>query len=116
MSDVSGEDGGKPGRRQPRAPRVTQHKGATTPGQRRSDPAARDRADLHVAAGNVTEPQFGPTPDRAERPPSSPFYTRRLCGKYVGDNDATCPQLTCIRDFGHDGLCDNSNSDPKDIQ
>ena len=29
------------------------------------------------------------------------------CGKYLGDNDATCPQLTCIRDQGHDGDCDN---------
>jgi len=29
------------------------------------------------------------------------------CGKYVGDNDATCPQLTCVREEGHPGLCDN---------
>ena len=33
------------------------------------------------------------------------------CGKYIGDNDATCPQLTCIRERGHDGLCDNVNGD-----
>ena len=31
------------------------------------------------------------------------------CGKYIGDNDATCPQLTCIREREHDGLCDNVN-------
>lgn len=29
------------------------------------------------------------------------------CGKYLGDNDGTCPQLTCIRERGHEGLCDN---------
>lgn len=34
-----------------------------------------------------------------------------LCGKYLGDNDATCPQLTCIREKNHDGLCDNVNGD-----
>lgn len=32
------------------------------------------------------------------------------CGKYLGDNDGTCPQLTCIRERGHAGLCDNVNS------
>jgi hypothetical protein len=31
----------------------------------------------------------------------------RPCGRYLGDNDGTCPQLTCIRVAGHDGLCDN---------
>lgn len=35
----------------------------------------------------------------------------RLCGKYLGDNDATCPQLTCIRARGHEGLCDNVRGD-----
>jgi hypothetical protein len=30
-----------------------------------------------------------------------------LCGKYLGDNDGTCPQLTCIRERGHSGDCDN---------
>lgn len=34
-----------------------------------------------------------------------------LCGKYLGDNDATCPQLTCIRKAGHSGLCDNVNGE-----
>ncbi len=34
-----------------------------------------------------------------------------LCGKYIGDNDATCPQLTCIRPKGHEGLCDNVRAD-----
>jgi|SRR5579885_290666 len=29
------------------------------------------------------------------------------CGKYVGDNDGTCPQLTCIREAQHQGPCDN---------
>lgn len=29
------------------------------------------------------------------------------CGKYIGDNDATCPQLTCVRDAGHADMCDN---------
>lgn len=30
------------------------------------------------------------------------------CGKFVGDNDATCPQLHCIRERGHTGLCDST--------
>lgn len=34
-----------------------------------------------------------------------------LCGKYIGDNDATCPQLTCIRQAGHEGFCDNGHGD-----
>lgn len=34
-----------------------------------------------------------------------------VCGAYVGDNDATCPQLTCIRDRGHAGDHDNVNDD-----
>ena len=33
------------------------------------------------------------------------------CGKYLGDNDGTCPQLTCIREAGHNGLCDNVSAD-----
>ena len=33
------------------------------------------------------------------------------CGKYLGDNDGTCPQLTCIRASGHPGLCDNVRGD-----
>lgn len=33
------------------------------------------------------------------------------CGKYLGDNDATCPQLTCIRRKNHEGLCDNVRGD-----
>ncbi len=32
------------------------------------------------------------------------------CGKYMGDNDGTCPQLTCIRPPDHVGLCDNVNA------
>lgn len=35
-----------------------------------------------------------------------------LCGKYIGDNDATCPQLTCIREIGHPGFCDNTSGGP----
>jgi len=35
----------------------------------------------------------------------------RLCGKYLGDNDGTCPQLTCIRDHGHPDDCDNVRGD-----
>lgn len=35
-----------------------------------------------------------------------------LCGAYLGDNDATCPQLTCIRQLHHDGNCDNVTGDP----
>lgn len=35
----------------------------------------------------------------------------RLCGKYIGDNDATCPQLTCVLAAGHDGPCDNTCDD-----
>ena len=34
-----------------------------------------------------------------------------LCGAYLGDNDGTCPQLTCIRRRRHDGLCDNVRGD-----
>lgn len=37
-----------------------------------------------------------------------------LCGKYLGDNDATCPQLTCIRRRNHVGLCDNTRGDDDD--
>ncbi len=31
----------------------------------------------------------------------------KVCGAYLGDNDGTCPQLTCIRPSGHEGLHDN---------
>lgn len=31
----------------------------------------------------------------------------RRCGRYIGDNDATSVQLTCVRPVGHLGLCDN---------
>lgn len=34
------------------------------------------------------------------------------CGKYLGDNDGTCPQLTCVRERGHAGLCDNVSDAP----
>lgn len=34
-----------------------------------------------------------------------------LCGEYLGDNDGTCPQLTCIRKKGHAGLHDNVRGD-----
>lgn len=34
-----------------------------------------------------------------------------LCGAYLGDNDGTCPQLTCIRAKGHDGPHDNVQGD-----
>lgn len=30
-----------------------------------------------------------------------------VCGFYLGDNDATTPQLTCLRNRGHAGLHDN---------
>jgi hypothetical protein len=33
------------------------------------------------------------------------------CGQYMGDNDGTNPQLTCIRGKGHPGLCDNTLGD-----
>lgn len=36
----------------------------------------------------------------------------RECGKYLGDNDATCPQLTCLRLRGHQGQCDNTYGEP----
>jgi hypothetical protein len=35
-----------------------------------------------------------------------------ICGRYLGDNDGTCPQLTCVRERGHAGLCDNVSSAP----
>jgi len=59
------EDGGEPRKRQPHGPHVTQQ-GAATPGQGATAQGAAQ------AAGNVAEPQLGPTPDRVERPPSSP--------------------------------------------
>ena len=34
------------------------------------------------------------------------------CRKFLGDNDATCPQLWCIREKGHPGLCDNTSDKP----
>jgi hypothetical protein len=34
-----------------------------------------------------------------------------LCRKYLGDNDATTPQLTCLRRRHHEGLCDNVRGD-----
>ena len=42
--------------------------------------------------------------------PTCPLASPR-CGKYLGDNDGTCPQLTCIRERGHGGLCDNVRAD-----
>ncbi len=33
------------------------------------------------------------------------------CKKYVGDNDATSPELMCIRGVGHPGACDNTKTD-----
>jgi len=36
------------------------------------------------------------------------------CGAYLGDNDATTPQLTCIRRAGHEGLHDNVVGDSGD--
>ncbi len=35
----------------------------------------------------------------------------RPCGAYLGDNDGTCPQLTCLRGKGHEGAHDNMNGD-----
>jgi hypothetical protein len=67
------EDGGKPGSRET-GNHATQQ-GAATPGYRRSDQVAHDRADLHVAVGNVAEPQIGPTPDRVDHPPSSGTFS-----------------------------------------
>jgi hypothetical protein len=37
--------------------------------------------------------------------------TLARCGRYVGDNDATTPQLTCIRWRHHGGACDNVRGD-----
>lgn len=37
--------------------------------------------------------------------------SRVFCGRYMGDNDATSPHLTCIRARGHEGLCDNLRGD-----
>jgi hypothetical protein len=36
---------------------------------------------------------------------------RQRCGASLGDNDATTPQLTCLRARGHAGLCDNVRGD-----
>jgi hypothetical protein len=46
----------------------------------------------------------------------SPSETPKLCHKYVGDNDATCPTLHCIRLRGHEGLCDNVHGDDEPTQ
>lgn len=40
-----------------------------------------------------------------------PAETRPLCNSYLGDDDATNPQLTCVRTKGHEGLCDNIRGD-----
>jgi hypothetical protein len=46
------------------------------------------------------------------QPPAARETKRpKLCGKYLGDNDATCPQISCIRTRGHEGLCDNVRGD-----
>ncbi len=34
----------------------------------------------------------------------------KVCGAYLGDNDGTCPQLTCIRPIGHIGAHDNASA------
>jgi len=34
-----------------------------------------------------------------------------LCDAYLGDNDGTCPQLTCVRSKGHEPPCDNVRGD-----
>lgn len=34
-------------------------------------------------------------------------YQYPYCNRYLGDNDATSPQLTCLRPAGHRGKCDN---------
>jgi hypothetical protein len=47
------------------------------------------------------------TEARAETGEGKRRHCIPLCGKYLGDNDGTCPQLTCIRPLGHKGLCDN---------
>jgi hypothetical protein len=41
-----------------------------------------------------------------------PAKPKRRCGTPMGDNDGTCPQLTCIREEGHAGLCDNVSDAP----
>lgn len=51
----------------------------------------KDERDLGRSIGRVIRKKLS-------RPP---------CGKYVGDNDGTCPQLTCVRARGHHGPCDN---------
>ena len=38
------------------------------------------------------------------------------CGVYLGDNDGTCPQLTCIRAKGHDGAHDNVRGDDETLE
>lgn len=37
------------------------------------------------------------------------------CGEYLGDNDGTCPQLSCIRNKNHEGLCDNVKGDEAEV-
>lgn len=65
------EDGGQPRSRQTHGPHATQQ-GAATPDHGATVQGAAQ------AAGNVAEPQIGPTPDRSDRPPSSSFIPSRL--------------------------------------
>jgi hypothetical protein len=44
------------------------------------------------------------------KPQAEPLPPR--CGRYLGDNDATNPQLTCVREKGHPGFCDNTSAAP----
>jgi len=46
-----------------------------------------------------------------KKPPLNGDGPGPLCDKYLGDNDATCPRLACVRPRGHDGLCDNVQGD-----
>ncbi len=58
-----------------------------------------------------TEYRCHPRPDGATTPVPPPKRKPR-CGKYMGDADATSPQLTCVREKGHPGLCDRDSDAP----
>lgn len=41
--------------------------------------------------------------------------SHQACGVYVGDNDGTCPGLTCVRSRGHLGPHDNVRGDDENL-
>lgn len=53
-----------------------------------------------------------PTPNRIDQALEAVTPSATRCGRYMGDNDGTSPQLSCVREKGHFGLCDNVSEQP----